>query len=203
MANKYCFWRSGSFYPRRTALYKSLKDYMFCPFFAETEWEEMANGLPAQSLKAVRSPFHYLRTPIPELSKTEQCVLGVLAAGKSMTALQLAAFLKMKGFRLSAAEIQKMLDMLVRESMVEKTTLYPVARSSRTTFSCIGPDLSESPPVTAYRVFGRGKQLLHKTGAPDDSRIFYYGEETRAVQTARFYADAILFNQIVLQCMLA
>lgn len=199
MANKYSIWRSGSFYPSRTALYKSWGTFAVQPFFANRE-----NGEEPHDFKVVQSDLPHLHTPVPPLSKTELCALGILAAGKNMTANQLAAFLKMKSVCLSVPEIQEMLQHFVAEGILEKASLYPARHPCPRKFCFPPPKAFEDPPApsVSYRVFGRGKRLLRNIGAPVDNRIFYGTEEDRSVQTARFYMETVLFNQIILRCML-
>ena len=201
MANKYCFWRSGSFYPVRTALYKSWHTYSNLPFYMSVSNDERTHDY-----QLVKSRKLHPWTPFPDLSVTELNALGILAAGRNMTESQLAAFLKLKAIKLSVPEVQAMLEKFLTDGLVEKVSISPAPPSLRSAFSM--PEhqtvVNNQPfPMTTWRVVGRGKKILRKIGAPADNRIFSLGKAERDTQIAHFYMDTVLFNQIILQSLLA
>lgn len=183
MTNKYFYWRSANFYNCTDRLASQYESLISKPFYFT---EDCALDVS-----------HFQKPVFPDenmiLDNTEYMVLGILASGKNMTALQVYSYLLLKNISVSLPELSQILQRFIDVGILERNTIYPVFSESKT---CI------SRRLDCYRISLGGTRFVRDICAPVDYEINYHYLRQGRHGLLYYYTTTILWNQILLNYLL-
>lgn len=189
MANKYSFWRSGDYYNNRTGLANKWSAVCSLPFYYTL----------SSSSVCIDSEYHFPQNAMPDLTQTDLLILGILAAGKNMTSMQLYSYMLMKSVTVTSDQLTRRLEWMVQEGLLLKVILTP---GSRRWFHYQEEFVPEETLIS-YRPFVRSIPSLKKISAPIDFQVRHNKTYESAHQAFSFHFGTILFNQIILYFLLS
>ncbi len=183
MTNKYTYWRSGSYYDNSDLLYSQYQNLVQKPFYYSG-----SNEICISHFQNYVFPNESAR-----LSSEDYMILGILAAGKNMSFLQLQSYLLLKSILLSSEDLMKHIQKLLSLGILECNTIYSV-----TTQSCSIP----ARYLKCYRIALGGTKFVRDICAPTDYDISYFFICRGMGALQYYYINTVLCNQIILNFLL-
>lgn len=185
MANKYACWYSNDFYSDKSLLAEHYGDYLQLPFYYGKNCSlkvETCHRMPPDRNQK-------------KMEYVELLIVGILAAGQSMTALQLKAYLLLKNIAISNTVLNGKLEWLIYQGLLERNTIWdskilPVKEKA-----------GHVPKVIVFRLTMKGCATAVSIGISGRNREKDFQLTCQRGKLSRL-TRSILWNQIILNQML-